>query len=193
MLTQYPEGFLIDQIEAYPETDFHFFCYMENAQGRLFTGQDADILFSTEPLQLPRMTPLAELHKPLRAFMADMNPLASRTRLTVEDLRDCYIITAGGDSAVRSQTVRRMEQAGVRASCYLSEAENALAAYLMKKRNAISFFAGPDDMLPPGTIAVPVDDSSFIWDLYVYRRNGHVAQAALQLVDAMLAFQKNEL
>ena len=193
MMSQYPEGFFEDFMAERPETRFFFYSYYDDANGRRFANTDVDLFFSTCPMQLNDMELAYEIKAPLDLLVSKDHPLASRGCATLEDLRgDRFIVTnAGLDS--RNHVQKLLGEHGIQIDHVLSDAEDPLIRYLVHARKAVSFFAGPDDMLPEGTARVHLNDHPILWTSYYYVRRMGLPPVARQLLDAVIAFRSGSM
>lgn len=189
MMGQYPEGFFEDFMAGHPETRFHFYSYSDDVNGRRFANTDVDLFFSTCPMQLGDMELAYEMKAPLDVLVGADHPLAARGFARMEDLRGEKIIMINTDFEARNHMQKLFDDFGIRVTCVLSDAEDRLAQYLVRERGAISFFAGPDQLLPEGTARIRLTERPALWASYYYTRKNGLPPVARALLERVIAFR----
>ncbi|MDO4633799.1 MAG: LysR family transcriptional regulator [Eubacteriales bacterium] len=189
MFRQYPDGFLTDFMEEYPKTTFRFFSYYDNDHSRNWTNNDVDLFFSSDPLPYTNMELIAQFHRPLYLIMGSEHPLASHPGVALAELKDYYLISINSDFTNRTKVNDALQDNGVEISAYLSDADQDITDYLMKNQQAVSFFAGPERMLPPGIIRKKILDENLIFSIYIYGRTGLSSEAASAFLQKIRDFQ----
>lgn len=189
MLAQFPERFFERLLDTCPETQFHFFSYPDDAHGRQFANTDVDLFLSTTPMPGLNMMLVHEFHVPLCVLASAQHPLACKGSVRLDDLRGETILCINSDLESQNRLQRSFALHGVRVSSVLSDAEQQFSYYLVCRRGALAFFAGPDTLLPEDTVRLPIEDSPTLWSCYMYERSEGIPEAAEVLKRAVIAFR----
>lgn len=190
MLRQYPDGFLERFLRRHQDTRFHFYSYADNNHGRKYANLNVDLFFSSDPLTIPGMSLIYELHRPMFVLMAPEHPLAVKQRLSLADLRGEHILTINSDFEAQDRVRERFDRLGIEIHSELSDAEQDLSYALIRTCHAMMFFAGPQELVPNGTVRVPIDDPSLMWDFYIYAHSGKLPRAARDLVQEITDYRE---
>lgn len=190
MITQYPQGFFEGFLRRHQDTRFHFYSYPDTDHGRRYANTNVDLFFSSNPISSPDMVLLYECHRPLCALVGLDHPLAQKGYCTLEDLHGQNLLTINSDFDAQDRVRALFDQYGISIQSELSDAEQEFSYALIRSCAAVMFFAGPGELVPPGTVRVPMQDGKLIWDSYIYARNGKLPRAARDLVQEIIAFRE---
>lgn len=190
MLRQYPDGFFERFLRRHQDTRFHFYSYADNNHGRKYANMNVDLFFSTDLLSIPGMTLLYECHRPMCVLLAPDHPLADRERLSLEDLRGEHILTLNSDFEAQDRVRERFDRLGIEIDSELSDAEQEFSYSLIRTCRAMMFFAGPQELVPEGTVRIPINDPSLVWDFYIYAHGGKLPRAARDFVQEITDFRE---
>lgn len=190
MLRQYPDGFFERFLRRHQDTRFHFYSYADNNHGRKYANMNVDLFFSSDLLSIPGMMLLYEYHRPMCVLLAPDHPLADRERLSLEDLRGEHILTINSDFEAQDRVRERFDRLGIEIDSELSDAEQEFSYSLIRTCRAMMFFAGPQELVPEGTVRIPLNDPSLTWDFYIYAHGGKLPRAARDLVQAITDFRE---
>lgn len=187
MMSLYPDRFFEKLVEDYPDTIFHFYSYQDDEHGRLFANTNVDLLFSTVSLQLPEMEKLFESHAHMCVLVDQSHPLAARGSIVLEDLRSEYIIALNSDSASLNLLRKAFAPRGIIFHSVLGFSDQSMQSCLIHNQHAVSFYAGPEGLRPPGTVMLELSDFSLEWPAYIYRRSGPVSEEGSRIISAILS------
>lgn len=190
MLLQYPKDFFEHFLQRHRDTQFHFYSYADNDHGRKYANMNVDLFFSSDLLSIPGMNVIYELHRPLFVLLAPSHPLADRAHLSLEDLRGEHILTINSDYEAQDRVRERFNRLGLEIHSELSDAEQEFSYTLIRTCKAVMFFAGPQELVPEGTVRIPIDEPSLMWDFYIYTHNGKLPRAARDLVQEITAYRE---
>lgn len=189
MFTQYPAGFFEDFMEEYPDISFRFVSYYDNDYNRKYIHMDVDLFFSSEPLIQTDMCLLHQSQRPFYVLVNQNHPLAAKHMLKISDLRDHYVISINSDFPARDLLHRTLRENGVEITSQLSDADMMIGDYLVLKRNAIIFFAGPVPMIPEGMVRLPLADPRLQYYYYIYGQPGIQPTPIQRLMERIQAFR----
>ncbi len=189
MLSQFPDGFFESFLAAHPQTHFHFFSYPDDAHGRQFANTDADLFFSTSIITSMDMTLVHEFHVPLCVLASAHHPLARKGSISLSDLQGQEILCINSDLESQNRLQKSFDLYGIRINSILSDAEQQFSYYLVRQRGALAFYAGPESLLPEGTVRLPIENFPVLWSCYMYERSEGISQVAKALKDAIIAFR----
>lgn len=190
MLRQYPDDFFESFLRRHQDTLFHFYSYADNNHGRKYANMNVDLFFSSEALSIPGMALLYEYHRPMCVLLAPEHPLAERKSLSLEDLRGEHILTINSDFDAQDRVRERFDRLGIEIHSELSDAEQEFSYALIRTCHAMMFFAGPQELVPEGTVRIPLDEDSLLWDFYIYGHSGKLPHAARDLVQQITDFRE---
>ena len=156
MMSLYPPGFFEAFVAEHPGTAFHFFAYQDDEHGRRFANMDVDLFFSTGPMLLDGMVLEQAFHYPMYVLVSRKHPLARFDQISLEQLRGCALIALNSDVDAQNQLQKEFAKYGITISSVLSISNQALSYCLIREQNAVSFYAGPDSLLPPDMVKLPV-------------------------------------
>lgn len=190
MLIQYPEQFFERFISRHRDTRFHFYSYADTDHGRRFANTNVDLFFSTNALTRPDMRLLYEYSSPLGVLLSPAHPLASQSEVSLDDLRGQNIISINSDFETQDMMREEFDRRGIVVQSFLSDAEQAFSYAMVRQCQAVIFFAGPDEMVPPGTVRLPLEQGRMAWRFYIYGRMTCLPRAANDLVQEIMAFRQ---
>lgn len=183
MLTQYPAGFLDSYILAHPDVSFHLFGYSDDAHGRKYANTGTDVFISTVPMLLTDMELAYHIKRPLGILIGENHPLAKRSSLELRELQGETVFAITSDNEAQNALQKVLQSSGICFSCFLSDAETDFTYNLVRAGHAVSFFAGPQCMLPGGTVCIPLNEPAIFWHGYFYIRKQNDNQASRELLD----------
>lgn len=80
---------------------------------------------------------------------------------------------------------------GIRVSSILSDAEQQFSYFLVRRCGALAFYAGPETLLPEGTVRLPIENFPLLWSCYMYERSEGIPPIAQRLKEAIIAFRND--
>lgn len=191
MMGQFPPHFFEDFVGAHPQTRFHFFSYPDDAHGRQFANTDADLFFSTAAMPGLDMALAHQFHVPLCVLASVSHPLASRGNVRLADLRGQDILCINSDLESQNRLQKSFGLQGIRVSSILSDAEQQFSYFLVRRCGALAFYAGPETLLPEGTVRLPIENFPLLWSCYMYERSEGIPPIAQRLKEAIIAFRND--
>lgn len=192
MYTQYPSGFFEQFMDEYPDISFRFVSYYDNDYNRKYIHMDVDLFFASEPLLQTDMCLLHQSQRPFYALVNENHPLAGKRMLKLSDLKDRYVITINSDFPSRDLLHRSLRENGVEIASQLSDADQMISDYLIQKRNAVAFFAGPLPMVPKGMVRLPLADPKLQYRYYIYGQPGIQPTPIQQLIRRIRIFREQD-
>lgn len=183
MLNQLGPGYLEDFMLRHSDIRFKLCSYLDVSQSRESILYDGDLFFSTNVINSISLQLLYEYHAPLCALMREGHPLAEKESLYIADLCGQNVVTLNADYDTQNLLSLLLEQNSVEISSRLGDSEIDLIYWMVRNQDAISFFAGPEEHLPQGTVKRTIRDLSVPWNFYVYGRKSELSPAAQELLE----------
>lgn len=192
MVTQYPTTFFQDFMDDYPDVSFRFISYYDNDYNRQHIHMDVDLFFTSEPLFQTDMQLLYQSQRPFYALVNRDHPLTSKRMLKISDLKGHYVISINSDFPDREQMHHTLKQNGVEIASQLSDADLTISDYLVLKKDAVAFFAGPASMIPEGMVRLPLADPRLQYHCYIYGQPGIQPAPVRNLISRIQAFRNQD-
>lgn len=189
MPTEFPTHFFEDFIAHHKDTEFHFYSYYDNEHNRKYMNMDVDLFFSSNRINRPDMTLLYESHRPFYVLLGEKHPLAHKESLHFSDLCNEYVISINSDFDCRDHLHKALLENNVPIQALLSNADLDLTSFLIRDHKAVSFFAGPQFMVPEGIVRIPIQNCTLTYNSYTYKRSGQIPHTAYELAQKIDQFR----
>lgn len=190
MLYQLGQNFMENFMLSHPDVQIHLFSYLDTFHARESANYDVDLFFSSNRLSQNSFDLLYEYHAPLCALLSENHRFASCPVLHLDDLQDETIITLNADYDTKNLLAIQLERHNVTVDYCLGDTESNLIYWLVCNQNAVSFFAGPDNHLPNGTVKKQIEDLLVPWNFFIYGKRGHLSPVAEELIESIKAVRE---
>jgi DNA-binding transcriptional LysR family regulator len=172
-----PPGFFGNFIIQHPEIDIHLTSYkQENCLDNILENKD-HVGFATLPIDFTLFDSIWSQRLKVSLMVGEDHPLARRTSIKFQELKNETLITLNSQSAPRIIVEKTCAQYGFKPKILLAGIENKLMHELCRTNRVVSLFMTPFDKLP-GIKKVEIEDLELYWEFHLLvNKHAHLSAA----------------
>lgn len=183
-------NYIEDFITKHDDLDIHLYSYQDNSEGRCGFNKDVDILFSTNEIYSPQLKEYYHSKHKLHIIVNKNHPLLSKEEVTLDDLKNEYIITTNSEYESQHKLTMLLSDNNITPKAILGDIENELTYYFLNHYNAVTFYAGPTEILPDSFRKLEVKGLNVDWNFYIYVRKTSIDESINELADTIISIRE---